>query len=171
MGQLDKRTIIVTGAAQGIGAAYARGLVAEGANVVINDVLDPAALVDELADAGGEVMGIIADVTDDTQIADMVSQTVEKYGRIDGLINNAALFGKIARRRFEKIDIDEFDAVMRVNIRGVWQVSRAVVAIMRKQGYGKIINIASGTVFKGTPMQLHYVTSVSYTHLTLPTKA
>ena len=159
MGQLDKRTIIVTGAAQGIGAAYARGLVAEGANVVINDVLDPAALVDELADAGGEVMGIIADVTDDTQIADMVSQTVEKYGRIDGLINNAALFGKIARRRFEKIDIDEFDAVMRVNIRGVWQVSRAVVAIMRKQGYGKIINIASGTVFKGTPMQLHYVTS------------
>ena len=159
MGQLDKRTIIVTGAAQGIGAAYARGLVAEGANVVINDVLDPTALVDELADAGGEVMGIIADVTDDTQIADMVSQTVEKYGRIDGLINNAALFGKIARRRFEKIDIDEFDAVMRVNIRGVWQVSRAVVAIMRKQGYGKIINIASGTVFKGTPMQLHYVTS------------
>ena len=159
MGQLDKRTVIVTGAAQGIGAAYARGLVAEGANVVINDVVDSGPLVNELTAAGGEVIGINADVTDDNQIASMVAKTVEKYGRIDGLINNAALFGKIARRRFEEIDIEEFDAVMRVNIRGVWQVSRAVINIMRNQKYGKVVNIASGTVFKGTPMQLHYVTS------------
>ncbi|MBI78371.1 MAG: dehydrogenase [Rhodospirillaceae bacterium] len=159
MGQLDKRTVIVTGAAQGIGAAYARGLVAEGANVVINDVIDPAPLVNELTAAGGDVIGITADVTDDDQIDSMVAKTVEKYGRIDGLINNAALFGKIARRRFEEIDIEEFDAVMRVNIRGVWQVSRAVINIMRNQRYGKVVNIASGTVFKGTPMQLHYVTS------------
>ncbi|MBD19556.1 MAG: dehydrogenase [Rhodospirillaceae bacterium] len=159
MGQLDKRTVIVTGAAQGIGAAYARGLVAEGANVVINDVIDPDPLVNELTVAGGDVIGITADVTDDDQIASMVAKTVEKYGRIDGLINNAALFGKIARRRFEEIDIEEFDAVMRVNIRGVWQVSRAVINIMRNQKYGKVVNIASGTVFKGTPMQLHYVTS------------
>ncbi len=159
MGQLIKRTVIVTGAAQGIGAAYARGLVAEGANVVINDVIDPDPLVNELTVAGGDVIGITADVTDDDQIASMVAKTVEKYGRIDGLINNAALFGKIARRRFEEIDIEEFDAVMRVNIRGVWQVSRAVINIMRNQKYGKVVNIASGTVFKGTPMQLHYVTS------------
>tara|TARA_A100001037_G_scaffold262423_1_gene252045 strand:+ start:1629 stop:2387 length:759 start_codon:yes stop_codon:yes gene_type:complete len=159
MGQLDKRTVIVTGAAQGIGAAYARGLVAEGANVVINDVVDSGPLVNELTAAGGEVIGITADVTDDNQIASMVAKTIEKYGRIDGLINNAALFGKIARRRFEEIDIEEFDAVMRVNIRGVWQVSRAVINIMRNQKYGKVVNIASGTVFKGTPMQLHYVTS------------
>ena len=121
MGQLDGKTVIVTGAAQGIGAAYARGLAEEGANVVINDVLDPSPLVDEIAANGGVATGIIADVTNDSQIADMVSQTVDTYGRIDGLINNAALFGKLARRRFEEIDIDEFDAVMRVNIRGVWQ--------------------------------------------------
>lgn len=86
MGQLDKRTVIVTGAAQGIGAAYARGLVAEGANVVINDVIDPDPLVNELTVAGGDVIGITADVTDDDQIASMVAKTVEKYGRIDGLI-------------------------------------------------------------------------------------
>ena len=159
MGMLDETTVIVTGAAQGIGAAYARGLANEGANVVVNDVLDPAPLVDEIKSAGGKAMGIVADVTDDTQIADMVSQTVQEYGRIDGLINNAALFGKLARRRFEEIDMEEFDAVLRVNIRGVWQVSRAVVPVMRKQEYGKIVNIASGTVFKGTPMQLHYITS------------
>ena len=89
----------------------------------------------------------------------LVKGTLDAYGRIDGLINNAALFGKLKRRRFEEIDIDEFDAVMRVNIRGVWQVTRAVVPVMRKQQYGKIVNITSGTVFKGTPMQLHYVTS------------
>jgi|TARA_B110000116_G_scaffold188010_1_gene163106 NAD(P)-dependent dehydrogenase (short-subunit alcohol dehydrogenase family) len=159
MGQLDGKTVIVTGAAQGIGAAYARGLAKEGANVVVNDVLDPSSLVDEITEKGGIATGIVADVTNETQIADMVLQTVDKYGRIDGLINNAALFGKLARRRFEEIDIDEFDSVMRVNIRGVWQVSRAVVAVMRKQEYGKIVNITSGTVFKGTPMQLHYVTS------------
>ena len=159
MGQLDGKTVIVTGAAQGIGAAYARGLAKEGANVVVNDVLDPSSLVDEITEKSGIATGIVADVTNETQIADMVLQTVNKYGRIDGLINNAALFGKLARRRFEEIDIDEFDSVMRVNIRGVWQVSRAVVAVMRKQEYGKIVNITSGTVFKGTPMQLHYVTS------------
>ena len=159
MGQLDGKTIIVTGAAQGIGAAYARGLAREGSNVLINDVTDPSALVDEITKKGGVATGIVADVTDKVQVADMISQTVEKYGRIDGLINNAALFGKLARQRFEDIDIGEFDAVMRVNVRGVWQVSCAVVKVMRKQGYGKIVNITSGTVFKGTPMQLHYVTS------------
>ena len=159
MGQLDKTTVIITGAAQGIGAAYARGLAAEGCNVIVNDVLDPTPLVSEIQAAGGEARGIIADVTDDIQINEMITEVIKAYGRIDGLINNAALFGKIARRRFEEIDQDEFDAVMRVNIRGVWQVSKAVMPIMRKQKYGKIINIASGTVFKGTPMQLHYVTS------------
>lgn len=159
MGQLDGKTIIVTGAAQGIGAAYARGLAEEGASVVINDIADPSMLVEEITKKGGIATGVIADVTDKSQIADMISQTVEKYGQIDGLINNAALFGKLVRQRFEDIDINEFDDVMRVNVRGVWQVSSAVVEVMRRQGYGKIINITSGTVFKGTPMQLHYVTS------------
>ncbi len=159
MGILEGRTVIVTGAAQGIGAAYASGLAKEGANVVASDVLDPAPLVDEIVAAGGNAIGVVSDVTDEAQIAELVDRTKSAYGRIDGLINNAALFGKLKRRRFEEIDIDEFDAVMRVNIRGVWQMTRAVVPVMREQKYGKIVNIASRTVFKGTPMQLHYVTS------------
>ncbi len=159
MGLLDGFTTIVTGAAQGIGAAYARGMAAEGANVVVNDIDDPAAVVAGITADGGRAIGIVADITDPAQVGDMVARTVETYGRIDGLVNNAALFGHLKRKRFEDIDADEFDAVMRVNVRGTWQVSRAVVPTMRKQQFGKIINIASGTAFKGTPMQLHYVTS------------
>jgi NAD(P)-dependent dehydrogenase (short-subunit alcohol dehydrogenase family) len=160
MGMLDGRVCIVTGAAQGIGAAYARGMAAEGARVVVADVLDPAPVVDGIRSAGGEALGTRTDVTDDASLAAMVKSATDGFGgRIDALVNNAALFGRLKRSRFEDIAESEFDAVMRVNIRGVWQASRAVVPVMRRQKYGKIVNIASGTVFKGTPMQLHYVTS------------
>jgi len=159
MGLLNGFTTIVTGAAQGIGAAYARGLAAEGANVVLNDIDDPAPVVDEIAAAGGKALGVVADITDEAQVGDMVARTMDTYGRIDGLINNAAMFGKLKRSRFEDIDAAEFDAVMRVNVRGTWQVSRAVVPVMRRQQFGKIVNIASGTAFKGSPMHIHYVTS------------
>jgi NAD(P)-dependent dehydrogenase (short-subunit alcohol dehydrogenase family) len=159
MGRLDGEVAIVTGAAQGIGAAYAKGLAAEGASVVVNDVSDPAAVVEAITASGGTATGIVADVTDQAAVDAMVRRTVETYGRIDVLINNAALFGHLKLMSFEDIPEDEFDAVLRVNIRGVWQVSKAVVPEMRRQGYGKIVNIASGTVFKGTPLMLHYVSS------------
>ena len=159
MGSLQGFVTIVTGGAQGIGAAYARGYAAEGAKVVVADILDLEPIVAELKGAGGDAIGIKTDVTDDAQIQSLVATTLESYGTIDVLMNNAALFGNLKRQRFEDIDLDEFDAVLRVNIRGVWQMTRAVVPVMRKQQYGKIINIASGTVFKGTPMQLDYVTS------------
>jgi len=159
MGMLDGFVAIVTGGAQGIGAAYARGYAAEGAKVVVADILDPAPVVAALKGAGGDAMGITCDVTDEAQVESLVAATMETYGRIDVLMNNAALFGGLKRQRFEEIDPDVFDAVLRINIRGVWQMTKAVVPVMRAQHYGKIINIASGTVFKGTPMQLHYVTS------------
>ncbi len=159
MGRLDDRVAIVTGAAQGIGAAYARGMAAEGASVVVNDISDPAPLVAEITAAGGKAIGIVADVSDQNSVDAMVRQTVGTFGKIDVLVNNAALFGHLKMSKFEDIPEDEWDAVMRVNIRGVWQVSKAVVAEMRKRKYGKIVNIASGTVFKGTPMMLHYVSS------------
>ena len=159
MGMLDGLVTIVTGGAQGIGAAYARTYAEEGARVVVTDVLDPGPLVEELKSAGGEAMGVVSDVTDEDQNTSLVAKVQESYGRIDVLMNNAALFGGLKRQRFETVDIDEFDAVMRVNIRGVWQMTKAVTPVMREQKYGKIINIASGTVFKGTPLQIHYVTS------------
>lgn len=156
---LDGTVAIVTGGAQGIGAAYAKGYAAEGAKVVVADILDPEPVVAELKAAGGDAIGCRTDVTDDGQIGSLVATTLETYGKIDVLMNNAALFGGLKRQRFEDIDQDVFDAVLRINIRGVWQMTKAVVPTMRAQRYGKIINIASGTVFKGTPMQLHYVTS------------
>ena len=159
MGMLDGQVVIVTGAAQGIGAAYARKCAAEGGRVVVADLQDPGPVADGIAADGGEALGVVVDVTDQGSIDSMVKATMEKWGKIDVLVNNAALFGALSMNNFENIDEDEWDAVMRVNIRGVWQCSKAVVAEMRKKKYGKIINIASGTCFKGTPMMLHYVCS------------
>ena len=159
MARLDGRVAIITGAAQGIGAAYARGMAAEGASVVAVDVLDPAGIVAEIEQAGGTAMGVVADIADSAAVAAMVEQTLATYGKIDVLVNNAALFGMLKHTRFEDIDEDEWDAVMRVNVRGMWLASKAVVPEMRKQKYGKIINIASTTALKGTPMLLHYVSS------------
>ena len=157
MGMLDGMVVIVTGGAQGIGAAYARGYAAEGAKVCVTDILDPSPVVAELQASGAEAMGLTSDQTDEDQNAAMVAAVMDKWGRIDGLMNNAALFGVMSHAPFEDIAIDEFDAAMRVNIRGVWQVTKAVTPIMRQQNYGKIVNISSGTVFKGSPRQLQYV--------------
>ena len=159
MGQLDGKVAIVTGAAQGIGAHYALGLAEQGAKVVIADILDTAASAAAVTAAGGEAMGVHCDVTDDPSVQSMVDGIMEKWGRIDILVNNAALFGTLPTGPFEDISSDAWDAVMRVNVRGVWQCCKAVVPVMRVQKYGKIINVASGTVFKGIPDLLHYVSS------------
>lgn len=159
MGRLDGRVAIVTGAAQGIGAHYARTMAAEGAKLVVTDMLDPTDTVTAIADAGGEAIGLVSDVTDEASVADMVEKSINAFGRIDILVANAALFGVLKRQKFEDIPTEEWDRVMQVNVRGVWQCVKAVVPQMRKQGYGKIVTISSGTVFKGTTNLLHYVSS------------
>jgi len=159
MARFDGEVAIVTGSAQGIGAAYARAFAREGARVVVSDILDPEPLAAEIARAGGAAVGIRADVTDGAAVDALVAGALERFGRIDILVNNAALFAALDHRRFEDIPEDEWDAVMRVNIRGLWQVSRAVVPEMRRRRAGKIVNIASTTALKGTPMMLHYVAS------------
>jgi NAD(P)-dependent dehydrogenase (short-subunit alcohol dehydrogenase family) len=155
----DGEVAIVTGAAQGIGAAYAKTLAAEGAKVAVCDVLDVNNTVNIIKQAGGEAIGMKTDVTDDKQLTELVSKTAGQWGRVDILVNNAAIFAQLKMQKFMDIPEEEWDRVLRVNVRGVFQCVKAVVPEMKKRKYGKIINIASGTVFKGTPLMLHYVTS------------
>jgi len=159
MSRLDGRAIIVTGAAQGIGAAYAKALAAEGAKLCLSDVAAPEATVGVIKQAGGTAIGMACDVTDPKAVARMVKATEDAFGGVQVLVNNAAMFGNLHLKKLEQIDSAEWDKVMAVNVRGSFECIKAVTPVMRRQKYGKIINIASGTVFKGTPMLLHYVTS------------
>ena len=159
MGRIQERVAIITGAAQGIGAVYAKALASEGASVVIADLDDGQTVADEIMALGSSALNLVTDVSNETSTANMVSETLERFGRIDILINNAAIFGKLDAKPFTEISVQEWDSLMAVNVRGVFICVKAVVGQMRKQQYGKIINIASGTLFKGTPNLLHYVTS------------
>jgi len=158
-GRLQDRVAIVTGAAQGIGAQYARALAAEGAAVIVADVLDAAAVAAQINDGGGRALAVTCDVTDAASVQAMVGAAQEQFGGLDILVNNAALFGTVSRKRFEDIASDEWDRMMAVNVRGVFECVKAAAPVMRVRQYGKIVNIASGTVFKGQTMLLHYVTS------------
>lgn len=156
---MNGRVAIITGAAQGIGARYATALAAEGAAVLVADVLDAGPVASAIRENGGRAFAVQADVTDPESVRRMVAAAVEQFGGIDILVNNAALFGKVTLKPFEQIESDEWDRMMAVNVRGSFECVKAVAPEMRKKKYGKIVNIASGTVFKGAPMMLHYVTS------------
>ncbi|HQT64002.1 MAG: dehydrogenase [Acidocella sp. 20-57-95] len=163
--RLVGRVAIVTGGAHGIGKAYARRLADEGAHVVIADIdgaaaETTAAALTALAGAP-KALGLRVDVSSEESLADMVAKTMEAFGRIDILINNAAIFATIPMSRlpFDEIRVDEWDRMMNVNLKGSWLAVRAVAPVMKQQKSGKIINIASGTAFKGTGGRIHYVTS------------
>lgn len=156
MTDLNGKTAIVTGAAQGIGARLATGLAKAGANIVIADVLDGGDVAQEIADGGGRAISVLVDVTDDASLAGMVNAVDEAFGGIDILVNNAALFGKLISAPFEELDYDEWDRVMRVNVRGAMQCAKAVVPIMARRGGGSIINISTNRIYKGFPGLLHY---------------
>jgi NAD(P)-dependent dehydrogenase (short-subunit alcohol dehydrogenase family) len=143
---LDGKVAIVTGGAQGIGAAIAAGLAAEGAEVVIVDLDPPQG-------------GIRADVSSEDDVDEMVEQALERNGRIDILVNNAGLYASLEMRAFTEIPLEEWNRVMEVNVASMFLTCRAVVPVMREQGGGKIVNISSGTPFRGVPFVLHYVTS------------
>lgn len=156
---IEGRVAIVTGAAQGIGAVYAKALAAAGAKLVVADVLDATPVAQFIEQAGGQAVATKTDVTDVAAVDAMVATAVETYGQLDILVSNAAIFANLELKPFTEIDPDEWDRVMAVNVRGPFLCARAAVPEMRKNGYGRIINIASGTVFKGTPHFLHYVAS------------
>lgn len=158
---LTDRVVIVTGGAKGIGKIYTQRLIEAGARVVIADI-DKAAN-DELAQAvvkaGGDAISAPTDVASPDSTAAMAKAAIDKWGRIDGLVNNASLMSVLARRSWMDIPVEEWDRVMAVNLRGIFLCCRAVYPQMKAQGGGKIVNISSNRVWDGTPNRLHYTTS------------
>jgi 3-oxoacyl-[acyl-carrier protein] reductase len=157
--RLRNRVAIVTGAARGIGQAYCIALAREGANIVAADILSCAATVANVQEAGGEAWGMMVDVADAQSTQAMATQTIQRFGRIDILVNNAAVYGGLRLTPFEQLPEAEWDHVMAVNVKGLWLCCKAVIPGMKQQGYGKIINISSDTIWMGIPLFLHYVTS------------
>jgi NAD(P)-dependent dehydrogenase (short-subunit alcohol dehydrogenase family) len=157
--RLRDKAVIITGGATGIGRAYCLGMAAEGARVVVADVADPKATVQEVEARGAQALGVECDVSREEDTLRLATETLARFGRVDILVNNAALYGPLKRRPFMEIPVAEWDRVMAVNLRGLFLCSRAVFPAMKAQGAGAIINIASGTFFKGVPHYIHYTTS------------
>jgi NAD(P)-dependent dehydrogenase (short-subunit alcohol dehydrogenase family) len=155
MGALDGKVAIVTGGAQGIGKAIADGLSAEGVRIVVADLR----AAEDAAAAYPDGVGLTVDVADEDDVARMVADTVERCGSVDILVNNAGLYASLEMRAFTEIPLEEWNRVMEVNVASMFLTCRAVVPVMRDQGGGKIVNISSGTPFRGVPFLLHYVTS------------
>src|SRR5690349_9566979 len=158
---LTNRTVIITGGGKGIGKVYAREFARVGARVVAADIDGAAAqaVAAEATGGGGEALGLATDIADAAAVEALARATLERFGSIDVLINNASLMSALARRSWLEIPVDEWDRVMAVNLRGMFLCCRSFVPAMRDRGYGKIVNISSSRVWEGTPNRLHYTTS------------
>jgi NAD(P)-dependent dehydrogenase (short-subunit alcohol dehydrogenase family) len=154
LSRLDEQVAIVTGGAQGIGRKIAEGLAGEGARVVLADLQAP----DDLASSLGG-MAVAVDVSDRAACERMAKAAIDAYGRIDVLVNNAGIWSSLVPTRFEQLSVDEWKRVFDVNVLGMFLATRAVAPFMRQAGRGRIINLSSGTPYKGVPLFLHYVTS------------
>lgn len=158
--RLAGKTAIVTGGAKGIGAHYSEALAAAGAEVMIADIADGTALAEEIAGKQGvRIANQIFDVSDEAQVKALIARTIADFGKIDIIINNAAVYSTLPPVKCTDIDVALWDKVMAVNVRGPFlMVKHAAPHMIARKG-GKIINIASGTAYKGLPDFLHYVTS------------
>jgi len=164
MDRLTGKVIIVTGGANGIGRAYVESLAREGANLVIADVDGSSGqeLAESLAAAGAQAIAIATDISELADVERMARETADRFGRIDGLVNNAAFYQRpdiMARVPFEQIPLDEWDKMMSVNLRGTFLCCRSVVPFMKLEGSGKIVNISSSTIYYGGNYAAHYITS------------
>lgn len=156
---LKDKVAIVTGAAQGIGRAMAEGLASEGASVIIADIAKADLAAKEMRENNFKAIGIKVDVASEADTQRMSAEAIKAFGRIDILVNNAGIYTSLIPGPFEKITIEEWHRVMDVNVLGMFLCCKAVVGEMRKNKSGRIINISSGTPFKGIPYILHYTTS------------
>ena len=161
MPRLTGKVAIVTGGALGIGRHYALALAAEGAKVMIADIADGKPLADEIAGRQGvdAAASATTDVSDERAVEKLVAETLKRFGQIDILVNNAALYAKLNPRDYDEWDMATWDKVMAINVRGSWLMVKYVAPHMKERRSGKIINIASGAPYKGVPRMLPYVTS------------
>jgi 3-oxoacyl-[acyl-carrier protein] reductase len=153
------KVVIITGAARGLGQEYARQFARLGASVAVNDLRDCADTLAVIEKEGAEGLATKTDVTSAQSTAEMAEMVVEKFGRIDVLVNNAALYGSLTFAPFDKLDEAEWDAAMNVNVKGIWQCCKAVLPSMKSQKSGSIINISSLAAIYGMPNGLHYTAS------------
>ena len=156
---LDGQVAVVTGGARAIGRQISETLAGAGATVVSFDLSDSAETVAAIEEAGGTAAGIECDVTDEARVEAAVADVLERFGHLDVLVNNAGVFSTMQRRPFWEIPTDEWDLMMRINVRSVFLVSKAASAPMREAGGGRIVNIASNVFVFGMPQFLHYVAS------------
>src|SRR6266511_1063287 len=156
---LDGRVAIVTGAARGLGRAFSLALSDAGASVAAADIdlAGANATAEMIAAAGGQALAVAVDVSDEAATRRMADTTLERWGRIDILVNNAALYGGLERKPFDDITPTEWDHVMAVNLKGPWLCARATVPHMRTRGSGTIVNVASAVFYSGSPLWAHYV--------------
>src|SRR2546423_11272571 len=153
------KVIVITGAARGIGQEFARSLAAAGALVVAADINDCSSTLDLIKAENGKAVGVALDVRSAESASDITDAATRAFGRVDALINNAALYGALRGGRFDAIAEADWDAAMAVNVKGIWNCCRAVVPAMRQAGGGSIVNLASLAATYGMPYGLHYTTS------------
>lgn len=158
---LKNKRVIVTGAAGGLGQAFAAGFVEAGAQVIVADINEAGAqsAAKALCPDGTQAFGAKVDVTDAQSCAALANVAHDKLGGLDILVNNAAIYAGLERKDFTEIDEDVWDQVMNVNVKGVWQMCKAMTPLMKTAGAGAIVNVASATVFSGSPQWMHYVAS------------
>ena len=159
MGQLEGKVAVVTGGSLGIGAEYCKRLAEEGAKIVIADLEDASSVIGVIEQAGGEAIYVETDVANEAANMNMAAKAFEAFGRLDILVANAGLYTHLRRGPSLDETVDEWDAVYNVNIKGVWLGAKACIPEMKKNGYGKIINIASTAAFQGTPGITRYAAS------------
>ena len=153
---LNGKRIIITGAAQGIGAVMAQSFAAMGAKVALTDIADPSVAAEKITAAGGDAIAVQGDVTSLSECEAVVAATEEAFGGLDGLVCNAALFATLPSQPYDEIDEDLWDKVMAVNVKGPWLGTRAAVPAMERSGGGSIVMIATNRIFHGYADLLHY---------------